>query len=46
MDILKQLDHPNIIRIYEYFNEPKYIYIVMEYCEGGELFSKNFVIND
>ncbi|OMJ93397.1 hypothetical protein SteCoe_3639 [Stentor coeruleus] len=38
--ILKSLDHPNIIRVYEFFEEVKRLYIVMEYCKGGELFSE------
>ena len=40
MKILSTLDHPNIIKYYETFESPKYIYIVMEYCGGGELFEK------
>lgn len=37
-EILKHFDHPNIIRIYEMFEDAKRYYIVMEYCKGGELF--------
>ncbi|CAG9313942.1 unnamed protein product [Blepharisma stoltei] len=40
IDILKSLDHPNIIRIYEFFEDPKRFYIVMEHCNGGELFEE------
>lgn len=40
INILKSLDHPNIIRVYEFFEEVKRLYIVMEYCAGGELFSQ------
>jgi calcium-dependent protein kinase len=40
VNILKQLDHPNIIKIYEYFSDTKFIFIVMELVEGGELFDK------
>lgn len=36
--ILKKLDHPNIIKYYETYENAKYLYIVMEYCPGGELF--------
>ena len=32
------LDHPNIVKIYEYFEDWWFIYIVMEFLEGGELF--------
>ena len=37
VEILKQLDHPNIVRLYEFFQDEKYLYIVMELCNGGEL---------
>jgi len=40
VDILKQLDHPNIIKIYEFFEDSKFMYIVMELAQGGELFDK------
>lgn len=36
--ILKKLDHPNIVKIYEYFENLNYFFIVMEYLGGGELF--------
>ena len=40
IDILKNLDHPNILRLYEVFETKKYIYLVTEYCQGGELFDE------
>ena len=36
--ILTKLDHPNIVKIYEYFEDSKRFYIVQENIEGGELF--------
>ena len=33
--ILRQLDHPNILKVYEYFSNEKYWYFVMEYISGG-----------
>lgn len=36
--ILNTLDHPNIIKYYEEYENDKYIYLVMEYCEGGDLY--------
>jgi calcium-dependent protein kinase len=33
-----EVDHPNIIKFYEVYSDAKYYRIVMEYCEGGELF--------
>jgi calcium-dependent protein kinase len=37
VDILRSLDHPNIVHVYEFFQDDKYLYIVMELCSGGEL---------
>jgi calcium-dependent protein kinase len=46
IDILKICQHPNIIKLYDIFENVDYIYIsiyllnlVMEYCSGGDLFS-------
>ena len=38
--ILSSLDHANIIKYHETYESPSYIYLVMEYCNGGELFDK------
>jgi len=38
--ILTNLDHPNIVKYYETYVDEKYIYLVMEYIDGGELFDK------
>jgi calcium-dependent protein kinase len=38
--ILTKLDHPNIVKYYETYDDSKYMYLVMEYCPGGELFEK------
>lgn len=40
INILRSLDHPNIIRVYEFFEDAKRFYIVMEQCNGGELFEE------
>ena len=36
--ILQTLDHPNIVKYYETYENRDYLYIVMEYCPGGDLF--------
>jgi serine/threonine protein kinase len=35
---LKLLDHPNIIKLYEVYEDENAVYLVQEYCDGGELF--------
>ena len=40
IEILKLLDHPNIIRIIEVVEDERYINIVQELCLGGELFDR------
>lgn len=35
--VLKQLDHPHVLRIFEDFEDEKYFYLVMEQCRGGDL---------
>jgi len=40
VNILTKLDHPNIVKYYETYIDEKYIYLVMEYIGGGELFDK------
>ena len=39
IEILKIAQHPNIIRLYDVFENEKYIYIIMEHCAGGDLFT-------
>jgi len=36
--ILRQFQHPHVIRLYEVLETPTDIYSVMEYIPGGELF--------
>ena len=40
LEILHLLDHPNIIKHYETYNDGKYLHIVTELCTGGELFDR------
>jgi calcium-dependent protein kinase len=37
LDCLRSLDHPNIVKFYEIYQDRKYFHIVMEYCSGGDL---------
>ena len=40
INVLSKVDHPNIIRLYEIFEDERYISLIMEFCQGGELFQK------
>ncbi len=40
IEIMKQVQHPHVIRLYETFEDKNYIYLVMELCQGGELFDR------
>ena len=34
---LLKLDHPHVIRLYDFFRENDYMFLVLEYCSGGSL---------
>ena len=38
IDILKNLTHPNIVRLFEIYETGSALFLVTEYCEGTELF--------
>ena len=38
MKALRSLNHPNICRLYEEIETDNKIFLVLEYCAGGELF--------
>lgn len=40
VEILKSLDHPNIVKLYELYQDSKNYYLITEFLEGGELFDK------
>lgn len=35
---MRQLDHPNIVKLIDFSESKQYYYIVLELCPGGELF--------
>lgn len=41
--ILKELSHPNIVRLHEMVETDRYIGIILEYASGGELF--DYILN-
>lgn len=38
--ILQKYTHPNILKLYDFIESTEYLYIVMEYIEGGDLFDR------
>lgn len=39
VEILKTLDHPNVVKVFEYFEDDSNYYIVMELIQGCDLYS-------
>ena len=40
INILKKLDHPNIVKIIEFYSAPKAYYIITDFCSCGELYNQ------
>ncbi|CAD7971967.1 unnamed protein product [Amoebophrya sp. A120] len=40
VDLMKNCDHPNIVKLFETFEDSRNIYLCMELCLGGELFDR------
>jgi calcium-dependent protein kinase len=40
IDLLKTLDHPNILKIFEFYHDDSNYFVVTELCSGGELFDR------
>ena len=40
ISIMSKCDHPNIIKLYEIYEDERHIYLIMEECLGGELFDR------
>lgn len=38
MSILKNVDHPNIIKLFETYYDSGYYYLVEEFCSGGDMY--------
>jgi calcium-dependent protein kinase len=40
IEIHRSLDHPNVVKLFEIYEDARCMYLVMEYCTGGELFDR------
>ena len=40
INILRAMDHPNILKIFEFYSNQESYSIITEYCSGGELFNE------
>ena len=38
IEIIQRLDHPNVVNYFETYDDAKFLYLVMEYVKGEELF--------
>ena len=43
INVLKKIDHPNIIKLFEFYFQNNNYYLITENCSGGELFE---LVND
>ena len=44
IELLKKLDHPNIVKLFEYFSDEDKYYLITEYCKGGDF--SDLIIKD
>mmetsp|Transcript_2167 Transcript_2167/g.5058 ORF Transcript_2167/g.5058 Transcript_2167/m.5058 type:complete len:504 (-) Transcript_2167:745-2256(-) len=40
IQLMKSMDHPNVVNLFETYEDRRNIYLVMELCQGGELFDR------
>lgn len=40
INALMKIDHPNVVKLYEVFEDANFLNIVTEYCGGGELYER------
>jgi len=44
IEILKNVRHPNILVLYEYFESDDHVYLVTELCKGGDMY--DYIVNN
>jgi calcium-dependent protein kinase len=40
VSVLRALDHPSILKLYEFYQDDKNYYLITEFCAGGELYDR------
>jgi calcium/calmodulin-dependent protein kinase I len=40
IDLLSQIDHPNIVKLHEIYEDKEFFYMIFELMQGGELFER------
>lgn len=40
ISVLRSVDHPNILKLFEFYQDDKNYYLITEFCVGGELFDR------
>lgn len=38
VDIMKEIDHPNIVKLHETYEDDDTLYMILDLCDGGELY--------
>ena len=38
LNIMKKINHQNVVKIYEYYSDNSNYYLITEYCSGGDLY--------
>ena len=45
IEVLSKIDHPNILKVFEYYQDNKSYYVITELCKGGELYEQIYELN-
>lgn len=43
LDLLSIVDHPNIVKLHEIYEDEKYLHLVLDLCRGGDLYE--YILN-
>lgn len=43
IDILRQVDHPNVVQLYDVYEDKGHFYLIMDLMTGGEVSPKHYV---